>query len=231
MKISHRGGEAQDFSVVLVGDAAYQPKVDLAVFESSISLSTDNPLKNDLFSLTISWINQGTLQSGSYRVMLEDLTTSEILYNASRAPLGAGNLDSVSMIKSFSTTGDHELRLRIDVDNQVTEMNDIVSGTDNNIISKTIEVSALGVRVIPLNEAGNEPSTPEELSQVATQHLDVANSSSLTVPLHLSMRELEIKVLPPLLLYKFCTQQFLVCCCTRRPMDSLLLTRRSIHSW
>ena len=185
MKISHRGGEAQDFSVVLVGDATYQPKVDLAVFESSISLSTDNPLKNDLFSLTISWINQGTLQSGSYRVMLEDLTTSEILYNASRGPLGAGNLDSVSMIKSFSTTGDHELRLRIDVDNQVTEMNDIVSGTDNNIISKTIEVSALGVRVIPLNEAGNEPSSPEELSQVATQHLDVANSSSLTVPLHL----------------------------------------------
>ena len=50
------------------------------------------------------------------------------------------------MIKSFSTTGDHELRLRIDVDNQVTEMNDIVSGTDNNIVSKTIEVSALGVR-------------------------------------------------------------------------------------
>ena len=84
------------------------------------------------------------------------------------------------MIKSFSTTGDHELRLRIDVDNQVTEMNDIVSGTDNNIISKTIEVSALGVRVIPLNEAGNEPSSPEELSQVATQHLDVANSSSLS---------------------------------------------------
>ena len=39
--------------------------------------------------------------------------------------------------------------------------------------------------MIPLNEAGNEPSTPEELSQVATQHLDVANSSSLTVPLHL----------------------------------------------
>ena len=185
LKISHRGGEAQDFSVVLVGDATYQAKVDLAVFDSSISLSTNNPLKNDLFSLTISWINQGTLQSGSYRVMLEDLTTSEILYNATRGPLGAGNLDSVSMIKSFSTTGDHELRLRIDVDNQVTEMNDVVSGTDNNIVSKTIEVSALGVRVIPLNEAGNEPSTPEELSQVATQHLDVANSSTLTVPLHL----------------------------------------------
>ena len=92
MKVSHRGGEAQDFSVVLVGDAAYQPKVDLAVFDSSISLSTDNPLKNDLFSLTISWINQGTLQSGSYRVMLEDLSTSEILYNATRAPLGAGIL-------------------------------------------------------------------------------------------------------------------------------------------
>ena len=185
LKVSHRGGEAQDFSIVLVADASYEPKVDLAVFDSSISLSTDNPLKNDLFSLTISWINQGTLQSGSYRVMLEDLSTSEILYNATRGPLGAGNLDSVSMIKSFSTTGDHELRLRIDIDNQVTEMNDVVSGTDNNQISKTIEVSALGVRVIPLDELGNEPTTSEELSQIATQHLDVANSSTLTVPLHL----------------------------------------------
>lgn len=185
VKVSHRAGVTQDFSIVLVADATYQPKVDLAVFDSSISLSTEAPLKNDILSMSLSWINQGTLQSGAYRVMLEDLTTSDVLYNSTRNALGAGSIDSLTIIHSFTTTGDHELRLRIDVDNQVNEMNDVVNGTDNNIITKTVQVSALGVRVVPLNDAGEEPTNSEELSEYATKHLDVANSSVLTVPLNL----------------------------------------------
>ena len=87
VKVSHRAGVTQDFSIVLVADATYQPKVDLAVFDSSISLSTEAPLKNDILSMSLSWINQGTLQSGAYRVMLEDLTTSDVLYNSTRNAL------------------------------------------------------------------------------------------------------------------------------------------------
>ncbi|HIF45565.1 MAG TPA: hypothetical protein EYQ73_02070 [Candidatus Poseidoniales archaeon] len=156
VKIQHSGGVSQTYALVVTADASLTPTADLTVFAGSIHSSSVAPLVNDLITLRISWANQGTVDTGLFRVVLEDLTAGTTLYDGNRNGLLAGTIDSLTMYHSFSTTGDHEMRLSIDVDDQIEEMNDASNGTDNNIHDFTITVTALGVRLVTLDEMGGE---------------------------------------------------------------------------
>ena len=119
-------------------------------------------MKNDVITLQLGWINQGTLASNSFHVTLEDLTANETLFDSDRAGIGAGIIDSILLQHQFLTTGIHTLRLSIDTLNQVPEINDGVTGVNNNIWTQDIEVTALGVRVVALDAQGDAPTSPED---------------------------------------------------------------------
>ncbi len=180
--VEHRGGETQRFSIVMAADATLIPKADLTTFGNSILPSSFTPLVGDLVSVSLAWHNQGTLASGSYRVQLEDVTAGSILYDSNRSSLEGGELDSVSFFTQFSTTGVHTLRLSLDTNNQVAELNDGVSGTDNNILDIDIEVTAQGLRVIFLAEDGSIPQSSSERDAAATVAMDVRNETGLSLP-------------------------------------------------
>ena len=183
VEVHHRGGQSQDFALVVVADASATPTADLVGLERSIRLSTDQPLKDDVISITMSWLNQGTAQAPSHRVVLTDLTVGAVLYDEVRNPLASGNIDSHIILHTFATTGTHTLELRLDVDDDVTELNDGQHGTDNNVFTLDVEVSALGVRVIPYAEDGSLPATSQEREAAAMHDFDVRNNSDITIPL------------------------------------------------
>ena len=152
--VEHRGGSSQRYSMVLAADATLIPKADLTTFSNSILPSSTTPLVGDLVAISLAWHNQGTLASGAYRIQLEDITEGTILYDSNRSSLDGGELDSVSFFAQFATTGIHTLRLSLDTSNQVVEINDGVSGTNNNVLEMDIEVTAQGLRVIFLEDDG-----------------------------------------------------------------------------
>ena len=177
ISVVHAGGMDQAFSLVVTGDANLVPVADLTTFAGSIYSSSASPLVNDLITLRISWINQGTVASGNYRVTFEDLTSGETLYDGTRSSLSPGLMDSLTIYHSFTTTGDHDLRLSVDVDSDVIEMNDENDGTDNNIWDQTINVAALGVRLLPLDANG-----AEDIEQ-RNQTLDPSTAEGYTWPI------------------------------------------------
>jgi uncharacterized membrane protein len=156
LEVSHAGGLDQAFSLVLTGDATIDQKADLVVFDGSIFTSSTSPLVNDLITIRISWLNQGTLDAGKFRVSLEDLTTGEMIYDGNRSSLSAGSIDSLTLFHSFTSTGDHDMRLTVDVDSSILEVNDEINGLNNNIEEMTISVAALGVRLVTLDSSGAE---------------------------------------------------------------------------
>ena len=185
VEVHHRGGQSQDFALVVVADATATPIADLVGLERSILLSTDQPLKDDIVSISMSWLNQGTAQAQSQRVVLTDLTEGTVLYQGVRNPLSSGSIDSHIILHTFSTTGTHTLELKLDVDNDVTELNDALTGTDNNVFTTDVEVSALGVRVIAYAGDGSLPSTSQERDDAAVHDLDVRNLTSIDIPLRI----------------------------------------------
>jgi hypothetical protein len=60
-------------------------------------------------------------------------------------------------------------------------LNDGNSGYDNNIKQITINVSALGVRIIPLLDDGSEPTTPEQNSAAAMKLFEANTDSQIDV--------------------------------------------------
>ena len=109
-----------------------------------------------MITIRISWLNQGTAPAGQFRVILEDLTTGDELFNQQRNSLGAGVTDSLTLYHTFSTTGDHQMRLTIDADSDIEEVNDEINGVNNNVEEMTITVAALGVRLATLDSNGVE---------------------------------------------------------------------------
>lgn len=180
--VEHRGGGNQRFSIVLAADATLIPKADLATFGNSILPSSFTPLAGDIVSVSLAWHNQGTLASGAYRIQLEDITVGTILYDSNRSSLDGGELDSVSFFTQFSTTGIHTLRLSLDTNNQVVELNDGVSGTDNNVLEMDIEVTAQGLRVIFLEDDGSIPQSTSDRQAAANVEMDVRNETGLSLP-------------------------------------------------
>ncbi|MDG1546985.1 MAG: S8 family serine peptidase [Candidatus Poseidoniaceae archaeon] len=183
VKVMHRGGNAQSFGLVMSAKATPVPLADYTTFDGSIATSSTNPLKNDLVTLRISWNNQGTLTAGSMHLILEDLTTQDILYESDTSTLDPGQLNSISIYHSFAETGTHQLKLSLDTNDQVTEMNDANSGVDNNIWIEEIEVMALGVRVVAHNLDGTIPTTAEDRENSALLDFDVANETGIDIPL------------------------------------------------
>lgn len=180
--VEHRGGGTQRFSVVLAADATLIPKADLTTFGNSILPSSFTPLVGDLVSISLAWHNQGTLASGAYRIQLEDITAGTILYDSNRSSLEGGGLDSLSFFAQFTTTGVHTLRLSLDTNNQVVELNDGVSGINNNILEIDIEVTAQGLRVIFLQPDGTIPMDSSDRQAAANVDMDVRNETGLTLP-------------------------------------------------
>ena len=176
LQITHAGGLDQAFSLVLTGDATIDEKADLVVFDGSIFPSSESPLVNDLITLRISWLNQGTLDAGKFRVTLEDLTTGEMIYDGNRSSLNAGVIDSLTLFHSFTTTGDHNMRLTVDVDSSILEVNDEINGLNNNIEEMTISVAALGVRLVTLDSSGAEDEN------MVNQTLNPATAEGYTWP-------------------------------------------------
>ena len=183
LKILHRGGTTQDFGLVMSAVATPTPQADLAVFDGSIVSSSVNPLRNDLIAISIAWVNQGTSQSAGFDVLFEDLTTQQTLTTASRNGLQPGQLDAITIYHQFATTGIHSLRISLDTTDQVVEMNDANSGTDNNVFTLDVEVMALGVRVVVADGNGDLPETAEERESNANMILDVRNDSGIDIPL------------------------------------------------
>ena len=182
LMVEHRGGSNQRFSLVLAADATLIPKADLTTFGNSILPSSFTPLVGDLVSVSLAWHNQGTLASGAYRIQLEDVTEGSILYDSNRSSLEGGELDSVSFFTQFSTTGIHTLRLSLDTSNQVAELNDGVSGTNNNVLELNIDVTAQGLRVVFLEEDGSIPQSSADRDAAASVDMDVRNETGLSLP-------------------------------------------------
>ncbi len=176
LTVNHAGGLDQSYALVVTADATLDNKADLVAFDGSIFSSSESPLENDLIILRISWLNQGTSNAGQFRVTLEDLTEGTTLYDGVRQSLNAGVLDSLSIPHTFTSTGDHNMRLTVDVDSDVEEINDEVNGVDNNVEEMTITVSALGVRLVTLDENGLEDTN------MVNQSIDPASSESYTWP-------------------------------------------------
>ena len=185
VKVVHRGGTTQSFGLVMVADATPNPQADLATYNGSIVPSSNEPLNNDIITLQLSWINQGTLASDSFHVTLEDLTTNETLFDADRSGLGPGLIDSFLLQHQFTSTGTHSIRLSIDTLNQVAEMNDGVTGVNNNVWTQEVEVTALGVRVVALDSAGIAPTSPEDRASSAMNIFDVLNDTGIDIPIHI----------------------------------------------
>ena len=177
--VGHAGGSIQDFAMVFSGLGNEISHPDLSVFAGSLSTSIDNPLQGDTILIEAAWKNQAAAATGTYSIEVEDLTSGSIIHTSSRASLGGGLLDSVSFPHSFSTTGTHQLELRLDSTSVVQELNDESSGSDNNRYHIEVNVSQIGVRLTPLMEDGSLPTNPAQLSQAMTRTLDPRDSSWL----------------------------------------------------
>ena len=185
VKVMHRGGSDQDYSIVITADATIQPKADLTVFNESIYLSSQNPLQNDIVSLRVAWMNQGTLDTNGFHWILEDITEGTILLEGDSQGVASSEVESVFSTRSFSNTGIHTLQLTIDSDNVISEMNDETSGINNNVMTLDIEVTSLGVRVVTLNDDGSEPVSSEDRSAAAIKIFDVRNETGIDIPIRI----------------------------------------------
>ena len=84
--------------------------------------------------------------------------------------LSAGAIDARTIYASFNTTGLHELRLSIDSDDDVLEANDGTNGVDNNVVDLDLNVSALGVRLVPFTDEGLEATLMRRSKQNSTSN-------------------------------------------------------------
>ena len=175
--VGQAGGTIQDYAIVVTGLASETQSPDLTVFENSLSTSVTSPLQGDTLLIEAAWKNQAAAASGTYSIEVKDITAGTIIHTSARPSLSGGLLDSVSFPHSFSTTGMHELELRLDSNSDVSELNDETSGVDNNWIRIQVNVSQIGVRLTPLMEDGSVPSNPAELSQAMVRTLDPRDAS------------------------------------------------------
>ena len=183
VQIVHRGGSNQDFSIVMTADASLISRPDLVAFPESIYLSSESPLQNDIFSLRVSWMNQGTASASGFHWILEDVTEGSILMEGDSQGVASSQIQSEITTRSFSTTGIHTLKLSLDTNNVLDEMNDESSGVNNNIIQVDVEVTALGVRVVALNDDGSVPVLEVDRQQAAIKNFDVRNETSIDIPI------------------------------------------------
>ena len=185
IRVGNSGGDIQDYSLVVssMGEELYYS--DLTVFEGSLSTSIENPLEGDTVLIEAAWGNQATAITTPYDVEIHDVTTGDLLLSSRRSQLSGGSMDSLSFPHSFSSTGEHILRLSLDSSSEVDELNDELIGINNNVIEIVVQVSQIGVRVTPLLESGEKPSSPSELQDAKTRTMNPRDSSSVYFMLEL----------------------------------------------
>jgi hypothetical protein len=203
--VSHAGGYSQGYSLVVTAVGNENQMSDLAVYDGSVWASQVTPLENDYVLLRMSWLNQAPKASGDYEVLVEDVTDNVVLWSGTRNSLGGGFSDSFSFQKRFTTTGVHQIRLTLDVTNNVTEMNDEVNGTNNNVGYLDLNVTAIGVRVTPRSEDGSLPTDSSELEIARKRQLDPSTASEISWDLTLlnegtNQEDIELTVTPVQLL-------------------------------
>ncbi len=183
IEIGHAGGFLQDFSLVVSANSTEVQSSDLTVVQNSISPSDTSPLQGDTILIQMSWSNQAAAPTGEYQISLEDLTSGNLIGSYNMPSLSGGEIESLSVPHSFSTTGEHTLRLTLDNLNQVAELNDALIGVNNNVYEVTIEVTQIGVRVTALNEDGTMPITPQELELAKSRSFDPSLTNWVEFPL------------------------------------------------
>ena len=170
--VAHSGGSHQGYALVISAVGNENPISDIAVFGGSIWASQTMPLENDYVLLRMAWVNQAPAITTSYEVLVEDITDNVVLWSGTRAPLAGGASDSFSFQKQFTTTGIHTIRLTLDSTNNVTEMNDEVDGTNNNMAELDLNITAIGVRITPHMQDGSIPADNDEVEVARKQTLD-----------------------------------------------------------
>lgn len=172
ISVAHSGGSQQGYALVISAVGNENPISDLAVFGGSIWASQLTPLENDYVLLRMAWVNQAPATTAPYEVVVEDITDGEVIWSGTRDPLQGGASDSFSFQKQFTTTGIHTIRLTLDATNNVTEMNDEVDGMNNNVLELDLNITAIGVRVIPHLPDGSMPADSDEVEIARKQVLD-----------------------------------------------------------
>ena len=172
ISVGHSGGSQQGYALVISAVGNENPISDLAVFGGSIWASQLTPLENDYVLLRMAWVNQAPATTTSYDVMVEDITDGQVIWSGTRDPLSGGASDSFSFQRQFTSTGVHTIRLTLDSTNNVTEMNDEVDGTNNNVIELDLNITAIGVRITPHMPDGSMPSDSDEVEIARKQVLD-----------------------------------------------------------
>ena len=187
IRVQHVSGSSQDFAMVATSIGSENLIADLAVFSGSLWVSADQPLEGDAVVVRASWLNQAPGAASGYDILVEDISTSPptIILESSRGSIQGGSADSITTQHTFSTTGVHTLRLTLDSAAQVSELNDEVNGTNNNQITYDVNVTAIGVRILPHLENGNLPSSPEELAIATHRTIDPSVTSSISFDLDL----------------------------------------------
>ena len=185
IRIGHAGGFAQDFSLVMSGNAEERMEADLTIVPNSIFTSETSPLRGDTISMQLSWINQAAASTGDYSISLQDITDGTDIGTYSMESLPGGGVETFSVYHSFPTTGNHIVRLTLDYLSEVDELNDENSGLNNNIFELGLDVTEVGVRIIPLMEDGSYPGNFQELESAKIQNIDPSTASWATFELEL----------------------------------------------
>ena len=185
VRVGNSGGNSQGYSLVFSAIANEINEPDLSVFEGSLSTSIDNPLQGDTILIEAAWGNQATGTSPAYDIEIHDVTTGDLLHSSRRSQISGGELDSLSFPYSFSSTGEHIIRLSLDSSSEVQELNDEASGINNNIAEIVVHVSQIGVRITPLMEDGSLPSNPSEFEDSKFRGMNPRETNSVYFPLEL----------------------------------------------
>ena len=180
VKIIHRGGVSVTYGLAMSGSFSQSFVPDLMTLSNSIFLNPASPLVNEPAPIQLSWYNQGAASTGNYKVTLTDETVGETLMTAEMSPLASLSIGSKVHSHSFTQIGVHTLRLTLDSNQQVTELNDESNGVNNNFIEFDIMIAATGLRLYSLNDSlGVDESSK-------TKILDVQNSTSVSFDLALN---------------------------------------------
>ena len=185
IRVQHSSGSSQDFAMVATSIGSENLIADLAVFPGSLWVSADQPLEGDAVVVRASWLNQAPGAASGYDILVEDISTTPptVIIQSSRGSIPGGSADSITTQHTFSTTGVHTIRLTLDSGSQVDELNDEINGTDNNQITYDVNVTAIGVRIVPYMANGNLPSSPQELAEASQRTMDASTTKSMTFDL------------------------------------------------
>ena len=185
VEVGHSGGFLQEYAIVFTGDIIETVLPDLTVLANSLSTSVESPLQGDTFLIEAKWKNQAAGSSGDYSILIEDITDGDIILEQEKTSLSGGSLASLSYPHIFSTTGLHTIKITLDSNSEVLELNDELNGINNNYLQMDVYVSQVGVRLTPLLTDGSLPSNPSENDLSRMRYMDPTTTNFVSFELEL----------------------------------------------